>query len=554
MLRKKSLGVLHSVTWTTLVMAIATAGFVALSPSTASATSDVLSAAQIRALTLAKAPNATVEVRRCLAARTAALSTCLVAASRLQMPSAAPLVRQIIRDGKDPTAMALAGRVLGGWYDRHSADLLFTAMAEARGGADATPHLLEGWLSLHPKHEARYLRWLWAHALLPEVKLEFAIRLITRTHGNEALAKTVRAQLLAAWERWRGDSEIDREAPTSVNARALRVAWALFADPAGCRTMFRRLGLSQGRGLRDPLLKRLQRSRCRPFLPRHGMAVDTRKPIPSLPEWTRRFPSEDWGSVGAWLSLRRPAQYKIKGLRQLERFYRGLPVPVPAEPPLGLKQPGWWPPSIVLTIDDGPRPAVLHPLLDTLERAGVKAVFFFVGSQLTRSLFEAPEATTKVLRRVSGGGHAIGFHSMNHAIRLHRHLLWRERDQVADAVRAFRVLVVGTLEGACRANNSKSVVAMRWARLPGGQGRLKSWVNAGLQDAGVSTHIHWELGGHQWGQRTGKKAIVALARQACIRHRRGQKTRVLLHEAHRSARQVATFIEGVRRHCSQNTP
>jgi len=528
----------------------------------------------VQALTLAGPRSAAKRVvRRCLGeADGDLLATCVSAAARLQMVSSAPLVRQTIRRSTDPAVLAVAARTLGRWKDTHSQDLLLWALATERG-AEATHHVLQGWLKLNPKHEGRYLRFLWETATPGTPRYtEFATRLLSRTHGNNALAGRVRDHLLEVWERWRADrAVVDDDV-------ALRVAWGLFADPRGCRIMFARAGLKQGEGRKDPLIRRFHRSRCRPFRDRSLPATtDNRLPLPALPDrsgrlattptearWAKVLASlqvtdariarqlaatqrrlraaDDWSRVRTWNRLRRPATFKPKGVRDLERMYAGLAMPSMEQPPHGLQQPDWWPDSILLTVDDGPRPQMLGPLLDVLADRGVKAVFFFVASQLTKSLFGQPAATRSVLARVKQEGHTIGFHSMNHAIRLGKHLMWRERDQIADSVRAFRSIIQQT---------TGHPWPVTLARLPGAQGRLHAWVNRGLMDGGTGPHMHWEGGGHGWTQRTTPKQLRRLAGESCRRHAKGLPTRLLLHESPQSARQVAVFVDAVKKRCAQ---
>lgn len=63
-------------------------------------------------------------------------------------------------------------------------------------------------------------------------------------------------------------------------------------------------------------------------------------------------------------------------------------------------------PHIVLTFDDGPHPERTPKLLDVLAEAGVKAVFFMVGSQAKKH--------PNLVRQVAQQGHQIGNHSWSH--------------------------------------------------------------------------------------------------------------------------------------------
>ena len=61
---------------------------------------------------------------------------------------------------------------------------------------------------------------------------------------------------------------------------------------------------------------------------------------------------------------------------------------------------------VYLTFDDGPIPEVTPWVLDTLDRYGVKATFFWVGDNVARH----PELADEVRRR----GHSWGNHTMHH--------------------------------------------------------------------------------------------------------------------------------------------
>ena len=62
--------------------------------------------------------------------------------------------------------------------------------------------------------------------------------------------------------------------------------------------------------------------------------------------------------------------------------------------------------GIALTFDDGPDPVWTTRVLDTLDRAGVKATFFVIG----RKAEAHPDLVRDILRR----GHAVGLHSYAH--------------------------------------------------------------------------------------------------------------------------------------------
>lgn len=63
---------------------------------------------------------------------------------------------------------------------------------------------------------------------------------------------------------------------------------------------------------------------------------------------------------------------------------------------------------VYMTFDDGPS-ELTEPLLDVLDRCGVKATFFVIGAVSKSSLAE--------MKTIVGRGHAIGIHSMTHVYR-----------------------------------------------------------------------------------------------------------------------------------------
>jgi len=67
--------------------------------------------------------------------------------------------------------------------------------------------------------------------------------------------------------------------------------------------------------------------------------------------------------------------------------------------------------ALYLTFDDGPRPPVTGPILDTLARERVPAAFFLVGAAVRQH----PD----MARRVAAAGHMIGNHTRSHR-KLHR--------------------------------------------------------------------------------------------------------------------------------------
>lgn len=86
-----------------------------------------------------------------------------------------------------------------------------------------------------------------------------------------------------------------------------------------------------------------------------------------------------------------------------ERRERNLPTTLPpSEPYYGTK-------IVYLTFDDGPEPENTPRVLDILKENNIKATFFVVGTEVSKS----PE----VLKRTYEEGHAIGNHTYTHVYR-----------------------------------------------------------------------------------------------------------------------------------------
>jgi peptidoglycan/xylan/chitin deacetylase (PgdA/CDA1 family) len=69
---------------------------------------------------------------------------------------------------------------------------------------------------------------------------------------------------------------------------------------------------------------------------------------------------------------------------------------------------GRTPKAVALTFDDGPWPGATERVLAILERFGVKATFFMVGSQAERY--------PNLVKRVNRAGHSIGNHTFDHPV------------------------------------------------------------------------------------------------------------------------------------------
>jgi peptidoglycan/xylan/chitin deacetylase (PgdA/CDA1 family) len=67
-------------------------------------------------------------------------------------------------------------------------------------------------------------------------------------------------------------------------------------------------------------------------------------------------------------------------------------------------------PGVVLTFDDGPHPEGTPAVLELLEAAGARAVFFCVGEQVRRR--------PQLAQRIRDGGHELALHGDRHRLQL----------------------------------------------------------------------------------------------------------------------------------------
>ncbi len=140
---------------------------------------------------------------------------------------------------------------------------------------------------------------------------------------------------------------------------------------------------------------------------------------------------------------------------------------------------------VALTFDDGPDPESTPAFLDELDRLGVAATFFLLGSQVRR----AGTLTAEIVRR----GHELGVHGDTHTNHLKRSARW-----VTDDVGRARDLI-----------EAASGVPVRWFRPPYGALAASSLVAA--RRTGLRT-VLWTTWGRDWRPGTLAEDVVAEVR------------------------------------------
>jgi peptidoglycan/xylan/chitin deacetylase (PgdA/CDA1 family) len=140
---------------------------------------------------------------------------------------------------------------------------------------------------------------------------------------------------------------------------------------------------------------------------------------------------------------------------------------------------------VALTFDDGPDPASTPAFLDELDRLGVRATFFLLGSQVRR----AGGLTAELACR----GHELAVHGYRHVNHLGRPWWW-----AVDDVRRARDLIEGA-----------GGVEVRWFRPP--YGALASSSLVAARQAGLRT-VLWTTWGRDWRPGIDAGEVVAVVR------------------------------------------
>jgi peptidoglycan/xylan/chitin deacetylase (PgdA/CDA1 family) len=499
----------------------------------------------------------------------------LLALAVLEDVESVELFREVVRQGSDDSAVAVAAYVLGRWRDNFSYSTLLVGLMRPRCSGACVAGLLSGAVSLthhpylrillqlihkaSPSGEARVAAAAWlASAAGPEAEASLRATLTEVLSGADLAGDEdlLPVRVLAMWGLARLSDE-DCQTALAAGMAGLQAS----TDSEGRRRLSRGIlaaglpCLREGDGA-DERLGRLQRdagwtpamvferTRFSSWQPpvfleggsesRFGLVEDAGDGSARLPAACRQRLAAALGSYGLAAVTRRTIPRP--DINALARQSAGwVPMQGFDRYELTPGQPVWWPDWLEITIDDGPQPTMfrLRGILDSLDRWGVRATFFFIGGNMARLVVAHPEEGTALMRRVLLSGHRLGYHSVSHDTKYDWHLQFFTPEQLRDDVDLFEEIV------------SASVGLQwerRWARLPGGMGRSRAHVRQGLELAGLRDHTHWQVDQDCWEPGTSSDELQRLAYRLVEARR---PTVILVHETATLGKQLDAFIEGV---------
>jgi LAS superfamily LD-carboxypeptidase LdcB/peptidoglycan/xylan/chitin deacetylase (PgdA/CDA1 family) len=218
--------------------------------------------------------------------------------------------------------------------------------------------------------------------------------------------------------------------------------------------------------------------------------------------------------------------------KELGVINRSLSLPV-------LSQPEWFPENIFITIDDGPRigNGSLQNILETLDKHGVKAYFFFVGDVIKEGMENWPENTKRELSSLVSNGHKIGWHSMHHthfSTKKRKRLDIEGSSAVISDIQEFKKLLDETLGFSYKLETS---------RMPGGSGTYKADIIKAVESQNLRAPTFWHIETQDWEN----QVSVNLSSYVSNILRKKSDYIVLLHEYSRTGEDLDKFLEEIKR-------
>lgn len=240
-------------------------------------------------------------------------------------------------------------------------------------------------------------------------------------------------------------------------------------------------------------------------------------------------------------SLFSPSALFVLGKEESSAEYKMEPLP---------GQPDWYPEHLHITIDDGPRLGDdrLPNMLDALAKHRVKATFFFTGKNINRHFEKNPERTRRILQRLTGEGHQIGYHSYQHCRRADASGCTKRFDQFTPAE------ITGDFDRFQKALDAAlgRHYEIKVGRMPGGSGTTKKHVIAAFKEKGLEPPKYWHTTTEQWER--GIKNPNRFAKEIKEKTEGGRHHILLLHESRRVGKQIDAFLTALKRQGTDSRP
>jgi peptidoglycan/xylan/chitin deacetylase (PgdA/CDA1 family) len=526
---------------------------------------------------------------RCIDAKeqpwTPACITALVALDQVQI---VPEIREKLRESLDVTVIVTAALALGHWRDRYSYSLLLGTMMHALGGSAGSLAALHAFLRINGPHSTSYLRWIMDTSPYSAVQAACAMNLVRRvdkrhrSHLFGAMKELMsRSLLLPGWtteelataefciegfnQGERGGCRVLRDVVEVLGHehlpfRAEKIRWVLqridrkcldtwhptwspdvgdAIRQAGQETLVRPLSISQ-----YALLLLEERVNSVGEEPIAGHICSDLSALGTRKE-PGRFCSEEGPVETYWVlqrdleegSMERWSRNRQRRLLKRRKGRKAFPSSYSKNLP-NLEQPDWFPKSVYITIDDGPRLSRLRLVLDVLDEFGVKATFFFIGHNILIRFLEYPILTRNTLQRLVEGGHAIGYHSMDHQTQVSTHIMNLEPEQIEDDIRVFHWVLTWVLQGA---------YPLSVGRTPGGMGMSYGNLREGFYLGGLRAPLGWNAGDDHWPPGSERSVVRFLARSYIKKQSRKPVT-ILLHETKNLHKELKVFLKEIHEH------
>jgi peptidoglycan/xylan/chitin deacetylase (PgdA/CDA1 family) len=171
-------------------------------------------------------------------------------------------------------------------------------------------------------------------------------------------------------------------------------------------------------------------------------------------------------------------------------------------------------PELIFTFDDGPHERYTPIILEELKKRGIQAIFFLVGSRLTKESPRKP-ARRALVDRILREGHIVANHSFDH-----QHLCKLSAAGAADQIDRTSAILAELAE-----------MPIFFWRTPYGD-YCQRLID--LLDARRIEHLHWDIDPMEWKDHDGERVAGTLRRKFAKVGRTNRRAVVLMHDTHRA--------------------